>query len=145
MAKKAEKPQRPPCHHFGPMVGPVKSNCAGSVKAHACFNPQVPSGYCCPVEPQTTKDGPIKLADGKLTKQRYMPMPFNQAAVDKGKEPWDNWILCCDCCPYRVDPPAQIVALYAQRDQTLDRIREYEAAQSAEERAQIVAQTELTA
>ena len=84
--------------------------------------------------PSNAIDGPIRTGVGELTEKRYMPFPFDQAALDKGKEPWDVWILCCDVCPWREDPPEQVLRWYEQRREIVALIREYEGAESLEAR-----------
>ena len=131
---KQKKEERLKCRFLGPMAGPIKCSCSGAVVLHACFNSKVPSGYCSQTEPANTKDGPIKLADGTLTEERYIAFPFSQRDLNRGKEPWDNMALCCTCCPFREDPPAEIQELHGKLNEIRARLEKYEGAATLAER-----------
>lgn len=130
--------KRPVCHFHGPEIGQVKCSCPGSATVHACYHERVPSGKCCDTMPAQWIDGPIKLKDGTMTEERFVPFPFDQKSVDKGNQPWDNWVLCCDVCPHRTGPPEQVQSLYDQRAKLTGMIARYEGAGSLEDREAMV-------
>jgi len=133
----AKSPKRVQCFMRGPLVGPVKCSCSGATKAHKCFSESVPSGYCTDTMPSNAHDGPIKLPDGTLTEERYMAFAYKQAHLDKGQHPWDTWILCCDECPFHVDPPGEILDLYAKREILNALIAGYEQADTLDDRHRV--------
>lgn len=130
--------KRPVCHFHGPEIGSVKCSCPGSATVHACYHDLVPSGKCCDTMPTNWIDGPIKLKDGTMTEERFIPFPYDQKSVDKCNQPWDNWVLCCDVCPWRTAPPEQVQSLYDQRAKLTGMIARYEGAGSLEDREAMV-------
>jgi hypothetical protein len=136
--QRTSEPKRPVCHFHGPEIGQVKCSCPGSATVFACYHENVPSGYCCDSQPSNWIDGPIKLKDGTMTETRYIPFPYDHKDVEKDRVPWDNWVLCCDTCPWRTNPPAQVQSLYDQRNKLTATISRYENAASIKDREKLV-------
>jgi len=129
-----EKIERPLCFYHGPFVGVVKCNCANTVRVSTCFNENVVSGYCSKRDPKAMMDGPLKLGDGQETKELYVPFPFDKDDLYKGKTPWVNMVLICERCPWYTEPPAEVLAMYARREELAAQIKAYEEAPSLDER-----------
>jgi hypothetical protein len=134
----AKLPERPNCHFLGPQIGKIKCNCSGAAVAYTCWNSAVPSRVCTPRQPQQLTDGPLKLKDGTLTKQRYITFPFTAHMLQRGDKAWDTWLLICEVCPWRQQPPAEIVLLQQQIVEIKSRIERYEKATTLEERESAV-------
>jgi hypothetical protein len=96
-----------PCTFHGPQAGEVECDCSGTTTVYACTNQHNRSGYCCDTLPDNWIDGPIRLAHGELTANRYIPFPYDRRLQEKGKQPWANWVFCCDECPWSNQPPTR--------------------------------------
>ncbi len=100
----------------------------------------VPSGLCSPNREIEPVDGPLRVKGHPRNGERLTVFPFATLALDRGKTPWDDWVLICWTCPWRTDPPESIQRLLDQRAQLDQQLGRYEAAENLEAREAIAAE-----
>jgi hypothetical protein len=128
-----------PCYYRGKKIGSLSSkSCGGSRAVSICMNESVPSGLCSPNPRSELAEGKVVAKGHACDGEQVLIFPFDQGLLDKGKSPWDNWVLLCPCCPWQADPPTEVKALYERRQKLQETIEQYESVDTLEARANAV-------